>query len=136
MGVRRVHDRPQGRFEEVAVAVADRLVPMITEVTTVNERIMRLRITHTLGVISPVFLYAPTGLSGFYMKEAFYAQLQKVLDSCSKGETSIVLGDRSTRRRTHVLVGGRLSRTAGSCGAPSLPVQVSRGYPENTAGIL
>ena len=39
--------RPHGHLEEVAVAVADRLVPMITEVTPVNERIMRLRISHT-----------------------------------------------------------------------------------------
>ena len=30
--------RPRGHLEGVAVAVADRLVPMITEVTPVNER--------------------------------------------------------------------------------------------------
>ena len=57
--------RLQGHLDRVAVAVADRLVPMITEVTAVNERIMRLRISHTLGVISLVSVYAPTGVSEF-----------------------------------------------------------------------
>ena len=46
--------RPQGHLEGVRTAVNDRLVPMVTEVTPVNERIMRLRITHTRSVISLV----------------------------------------------------------------------------------
>ena len=57
------------------MAVVDRLVPMIIEVTPANERIMRLRITHTLDVISLVSVYAPTEVSEFSVKEAFYAQL-------------------------------------------------------------
>ena len=40
------------------MAVADRLVPMVIEVTLVNERIKRLRITRTLGVVSLVPVYA------------------------------------------------------------------------------
>ena len=54
------------------------MLPMITEVTHVNERIMRLRNTHTLGVISLDSVYAPTGVSEFSVKKAFYAQLQMV----------------------------------------------------------
>ena len=42
---------------DLAVAVADRLVPPVTEVTPVNERILRLRIKHTLGVVSLVSVY-------------------------------------------------------------------------------
>ena len=42
-------------------------------VTPLNERIMRLIITNTLGVISPVSVYAPTGVSESSVKEAFYA---------------------------------------------------------------
>ena len=53
------------------MAVDDRLVSMITQVTPVNERIMRLRIPHTLGVISLVSVYALTGVSEFSVKEAF-----------------------------------------------------------------
>ena len=52
--------RTQGHLESVVVAVADRLASMITEVTPVNERIMRLRIFHTQNVISLVSVYAPT----------------------------------------------------------------------------
>jgi len=38
----------------VSVAVSNKLTPMIIEVTPINERIMRLRICHSLGVIFPV----------------------------------------------------------------------------------
>ena len=55
------------------MAIADRLVPMVAEFTLVNELIMRLKITHTLGFISSVSLYASTGVSEFPVKEAFYA---------------------------------------------------------------
>ena len=54
---------------------------------------LRLRMTHTLGVISLVSVYDPTGASEMSMKEAFYAQLQMVVDSSFKGDTSIVLDD-------------------------------------------
>ena len=43
--------RIQGHLEGVAVADADRLIPIVTEVTPVNERIMILRFTHALGVL-------------------------------------------------------------------------------------
>ena len=63
--------RPQGYFEGVAVAVADRLVPMVTEVTPVNERIMRLTISHTLGSLSLICLYAPSVVNEYTVKKAF-----------------------------------------------------------------
>ena len=49
----------------VAVAVFNNLTPMISEVTLVNERIMRQSIRHSLGVISLVSVYAPTEASDF-----------------------------------------------------------------------
>ena len=66
------------------MAVANRLDPMINDVTPVNEGIMRLRITDTLGVIFLVSVYASTGVSESSVKEAFYAQLQMVVDWCPK----------------------------------------------------
>ena len=42
----------------VAVAVSNKLAPMITELTPVNERIMRLKNHHSLGVISLVSIHA------------------------------------------------------------------------------
>ena len=53
---------------------------MITEVTPVNERIMKLKISHNLGIISLVSLYGPTGVSDFFMKEAFSMQLLALQD--------------------------------------------------------
>ena len=52
-------DNWSGRYDGyhsqgVAVAVSNKLTPMIIEVTPVNELIMRRRIRHSLGVISLV----------------------------------------------------------------------------------
>ena len=44
---------------------------MITEVTPVNERITKWKITHTLAVISLVSVYAPPVVSEFPVNEAF-----------------------------------------------------------------
>ena len=63
-----------------AVAVSNKLTPMITEVTPVNERIMRPRIHHSLRVISLVSEYAPTEPSDLTVKDAFYATLESVVD--------------------------------------------------------
>ena len=59
-----------------AVAVSMKLTPIIIEVTPVNERIMRRRICHSLGVISLVFVSAPTEASDLTVKDAFYSTLQ------------------------------------------------------------
>ena len=68
----------------VAVAVSNKLTPMIIEVTPVNERIMRLWIRHSFGVISLVSVYAPTEASDLTMKNAFYATLESVVDQCPR----------------------------------------------------
>ena len=56
--------------------MSNKLALMIIEVTPVNERIMRLRILHALGVISLVSVHAPTEASDLTMKDAFYATLE------------------------------------------------------------
>ena len=82
-------DHAQG----VAVAVSNKLTPMITEVTPVNERIMRRRIRHSLGVISLVSVYAPTEASDLTVKDAFVATLESVVDQCPRQDTLPALGD-------------------------------------------
>ena len=77
----------------VAGAVSNKLTPMIIEVTLVNERVMRRRIHHSLGVVSLVSGYAPTEESGLTMKDAFYAMLESVVDQCPRRGTLIVVGD-------------------------------------------
>ena len=59
----------------VAVAVSNKLTPMIIEVTPVNECIMRRRNYHFLGVISLVSVYAPTEASDLTVKVAFHGTL-------------------------------------------------------------
>ena len=66
---------------------------MIIEVTPVNERIMRLRIRHSLGVISLVSVYAQNKGSGLTLKDAFYATLESVVDQCPRRDIFLVLGD-------------------------------------------
>ena len=54
---------------------------------------MRLRICHSLGVISLVSVYALTEVSDLTMKDAFYATLESVVDQCPRQDTLLVLGD-------------------------------------------
>ena len=73
--------------------MTNKLTPMIMEVTPVNERIMRLRIRHSLGVISLISVFAPTEASDLTVKDAFYSTLKSVVDQCPRRDIRLVLGD-------------------------------------------
>ena len=75
----------------IAVAVYNKLTPMLIEVTLVN--IMRLRIHHSLHVVSLVSIYAPTEASDLTVKDALYATLESVVDQCPRRDTLLVLGN-------------------------------------------
>ena len=77
----------------VAIAVSNKLTPMIIEVTPINKRIMRLRIRHSLGVISMVSVYPPTEASDLTVRDAFYATPESVVDQSPRRDTLLVLGD-------------------------------------------
>ena len=62
--------------------MSNKLTPMKIEVISVNERIMRLRIRHSLGVISLVSVCPPTEVSDLTVKDTFYATLESVVDQC------------------------------------------------------
>ena len=86
-------DHPDGYHTQgVAVTVSNKLTPMMIEVTRVNEHIMRLRIHHSLGVISLVSIYAPIE-SDLTVKEAFHVVLGPVVHHCPKRDALFVLGD-------------------------------------------
>ncbi|KAG2471198.1 CAC1C protein, partial [Polypterus senegalus] len=72
----------------VAVALADWLVPMMSNVIPFNECIMRLRLRYSLGDLSVVPVYAPT-----MVRETFYLQLHSVVDGCPRSDTPMVMGD-------------------------------------------
>ena len=67
-----------------AVAVSNKLTPMVIEVTPVKEHIMRLRIHHSFGVVSLVSVFAPTEASDVTVKEEFYATLESGVDQCPR----------------------------------------------------
>ena len=77
----------------VAVAVSNKLFPIIIEETPVNKHIMRQRIRHSLGVISLISVDASTEMSDLTMKDAFCAMLESVVDRCPRRDTLLVLGD-------------------------------------------
>ncbi|KAG2460271.1 CFDP2 protein, partial [Polypterus senegalus] len=74
-------------------AVADWLLPMVSDVTPFNERIMRLGLLHSLGALSVVSVYAPTAVSDVSARETFYSQLRSVVDGCPGGDIPLVMGD-------------------------------------------
>ena len=73
--------------------MSNKLTQMIIEVTPVNERIMRPRIFHSLGIIFLLSENSLTGASDLTMKHAFYATLESVVDQCPRQDTLLVLGD-------------------------------------------
>ena len=77
----------------VAIGASSRLQPSVVEVSPVDERIMRLRLKHSLGFMSVVAVYAPTEVCETEEKEMFYAKLDSVLDQCPRRDALIVLGD-------------------------------------------
>lgn len=77
----------------VAIAVSGRLQSSVDKVTVVDERIMLLRLRHTLGFMSIVAVYAPTETSDLEEKEMFYAKLDSVVEQCPSRDTLLVLGD-------------------------------------------
>ena len=94
----------------VAIGVSSRLLqPSVVEVTPVDERIMRLRLKHSLGFMSVVAVYTPTEVCETE-EEMFYAKLDSVVDQCSCREALIVLGDfnavAGTERAGYEICGG------------------------------
>ena len=81
------------RREGVAVAILNHLCPAVVRVTPVDERIMVVRMKHTLGFISLIAVYAPTEMGSLDSKEMFYAKLDSITDQCPRGDILIVLGD-------------------------------------------
>ena len=69
--------------------MSNKLTPMIVQGTPVNERIMRLRICHSLGVVSRVSVYAPTEASDLTVKDAFDATLESVVHQYPRRDTSL-----------------------------------------------
>ena len=81
------------RLKGVAIGISSRLQPSVVEVTPVDERILRVRLKHTMGFMSVIAVYAPTEMREMDEKELFYAKLDSILDQCHPRDTLVVLGD-------------------------------------------
>ena len=77
----------------VAIGVSRRLQASVVEVTPADERIMPLRLKHSLDFMSVVAVYAPTEVCETEGKEMFYAKIDFVMDQCPCLDALIVLGD-------------------------------------------
>ena len=53
-------------FGGIAIAVAERLIPAVDKICHISERVMSLRLRHSLGVLAVFSVYAPT--SNIYAK--------------------------------------------------------------------
>ena len=73
------------RLKGVAISASSRLQPSVVEVIPFDERILRLRLKHTLMTL--VAVYAPTEMSGTVEKEMFYAKLDSDLVQCLRQDT-------------------------------------------------
>ena len=76
----------------VVEAVFNKLTPMAVEATPVNRHIMRMRIRHSIGVISLVAVCASTKASDLTGKDTFCATLESVIGQCPKQNTLLSLG--------------------------------------------
>jgi len=63
------------------------------EVTPFNKHIMRLRIRHSLGIVSLLSAQALTEVSDLTVKDAFFTTLESVVDQCPRQGTLLILGD-------------------------------------------
>ena len=69
-------------MKEICKGISSRLQPSIAKNSLVGDRIMQLRLKHSLHSISVVVVYAPTEICETEEKEGFYGKFDSVLDQC------------------------------------------------------
>ena len=92
--------RPDGwRTGGVAIAVAGHLLPAVDigSIRPISERLMSLRLRHTMGTLTVISVYAPTDQADGQDKDLFYLQLSSVVEGCKAGEIPLLLGDFNAR---------------------------------------
>ena len=76
--------------KRVAIGISSRQKTSVVEVMQVDERIMRLKLKHSLGFTSVAAVYAPSEVCETEEK-MFYTKLDSVLDQCPCHDALIVL---------------------------------------------
>ena len=80
-------------FSGVAIAVADWLIPAVDKICRISDRVMSLRLSHSLGVLAVFSVYVPTSKGSDDNKNLFYQQLSAAVEQCTARETLLVMGD-------------------------------------------
>ena len=80
-------------FSGVAIAVADWLIPAVDKICRISDRVMSLRLRHSLGVLAVFSVYAPTSKGSDDNKNLFYQQLSAAVEQCTARETPLVMGN-------------------------------------------
>ena len=92
--------KPKGEKREggVGFAIRTSLVQQVEQPTSINERIMKLRVPLTCGrYLSILSVYAPTLESSDEVTMSFYEALRTTIASIPKYEKLIILGDLNAR---------------------------------------
>ena len=80
-------------FSGVAIALADWLIPAVDNISRLSDRVMSLRLRHSLGTLAVFSVYAPTSKGDEDNKNRFYQQLSAAVEQCTARETPLVMGD-------------------------------------------
>ena len=80
-------------FSGVAIALADWLIPAVDNISCLSDRVMSLRLRHSLGTLAVFSVYAPTSKGDEDNKNRFYQQLSAAVEQCTARETPLVMGD-------------------------------------------
>ena len=83
----------------VAIAMAGHLLQAvdIDSIQSTSDRLMSLRIRHTMGTLKVISVYAPTNQAECQDKDLFYQQLAFAVERCKASETPLLLGDFNAR---------------------------------------
>lgn len=85
------------RLHGVGFAVKNSLLPSVEPPSSGTERILRLRLSTSAGMVNIFSIYAPTQCSPSEMKDQFYEDLNSTLDNLPSSEHLYLLGDFNAR---------------------------------------
>jgi endonuclease/exonuclease/phosphatase family metal-dependent hydrolase len=83
-----------GKHEHgVAIAIQSKLSQAVSDISFINDRLIKLRMKFKHADLTVIEAYAPTEASNIEDKERFYNQLQETLDKTPRHDVILLLGD-------------------------------------------
>ena len=101
--------RDNGRhYQGVALFCSPFAAKCLISYEPINERLLVARFKSRSAKLSIVMCYAPTEVAEARVKDAFYYQLESVLDSVATSDTIILMGDLNAKVGNYNLGDGRV----------------------------